>query len=146
MLRVKPYSSFSYASPTIYSSEALVQFKGLQRSLGALVQFRGSNEFKGSSVLLTLSVQPTQPLAYSLGALILQYIYFSAQLSPLFTSPQSLVYLVFTSPLYQLATFFYSFFLATSKPLTSLYISSYLLSSKVNLYRIQRQFYLLPSL
>ena len=28
ILRVKPYSNFSYALPTVYSSEVLVQFKG----------------------------------------------------------------------------------------------------------------------
>ena len=99
MLGVEPYSSFSYASLTNYSLKALTQFRGfsvvqgLQRSLGALVQFRGFSEFRGSSVLLTLSVQPTQLLAYSLGALILQYVYFSVQLSPLFTS----LSLLFTS-------------------------------------------------
>ena len=148
MLGVEPYSSFSYASPTIYSLEALTQFRG--RSSEALAQFRGSSVVQGlqrvQGFQRITNLQRTAYLASCLQlrgpySLVLQRI---AQ--PFVYQPLVPCLPCIYQPFVLASYLFLQLPLSYLQPLTSVYISSYLLSSRVDLHRIQRQFYLLPLL
>ena len=133
MLRVEPYSSFSYASPTIYSSEALTQFRGssvvqgLQRVQGfqcitnpqRIAYLASRLLFRGPYSLVRMLQRIAQPFVYQPLVPCLPRIY-----QPFVLASYLLLQLL----------------LSYLQPLTSLYISSYLLSSRVDLHRIQRQF------